>query len=145
MVFDRTAYMREYRQKNRDKIRAYYREYTREYTRNHPEKRKEWNKRYYDKDKEKSKERKRCYNRQHYLKIDGKYVRHDKGLRPKLCQLCNKFPARDYHHWKNGDAILGLWVCPYCHKLCEGVDKGLDIAYRALKEMLTQTKLTQEP
>ena len=80
-------------------------------------------------------ERSRNYYRSHYLKIDGKYVRHEKGLRPELCQLCRKYPARDYHHWIIGKhTIVGLWVCASCHRLCEGVDKGLDLTYRLLKK-----------
>jgi len=86
---------------------------------------------------EKRNERNRRYNRQHYLKINGEYVRHKKEPRPKLCQLCGEHHARDYHHWhdQNG-AIKGIWVCMMCHRVCEGVEKDLHTKYKEIKKGL---------
>ena len=81
--------------------------------------------------------RQRRYNRENYLKINGKYIRHKKEPRPKLCQLCNTITARDYHHWRDMNGkIRGIWVCLSCHKVCEGIDKGLDITYKKVKNNL---------
>jgi len=117
-------------------LRNYIREYFPKWRRRNPKRWREIKKKYEKKHTLKFKNLKARYNREHYLKIDGKYVRHDKGPRPKLCQLCGKYRARDYHHWESNGKIKGIWTCPRCHNLCEGVDQGLDATYRELRAKL---------
>lgn len=46
-----------------------------------------------------------------------------------VCELCG-VPDADcgrlhYHHWDDATPSLGLWLCPNCHRLAEGMDVAL--------------------
>jgi hypothetical protein len=110
-------------------------EATKDWLLKNPEKARE----YYKSQLKEFKEYRRDYHRRNYLKINGKYVRVDKGNHPKCCQLCGKTRKRlHFHHWIDNGVIRGIWDCRSCHTLCEGVDKGLDILYREIKEKLNR-------
>jgi len=123
----------------------YFRKYLREWRKRHPKKAREYQKRYKERHRKKylqglrqTQSKRARYNREHYLKINGKYVKVNKGPRPEACQLCGKRMSRlEFHHWTDDDSIRGIWVCiSPCHKICDGVDKGLDIAYKQIKKQL---------
>lgn len=62
------------------------------------------------------------------------------------CELCGGQAKKfDYHHWDDSDIktkkIKGIWVCWWCHWLCELVDKNkLQLVQRYLKLKRTINK-----
>ena len=70
------------------------------------------------------------YNRDRTLIINGKRVPVHKRPHTYTCELCGKTVTRTvYHHWDNKHPCLGLWLCLSCHKVAEGVERGLHIKY----------------
>ena len=64
--------------------------------------------------------------------VDGKhtYLKVKKRPRPEVCEICGGLPSSgnrrkvlDWHHWNSDDPRLGIWVCFYCHRFCEAVEK----------------------
>jgi len=76
------------------------------------------------------------YQRQHRLIINGKYY-YGLNKRPRpddICELCGRKIGRlDYHHWNGANPSMGIWVCLSCHRMCEGIDRGLAEIYTRLK------------
>lgn len=75
--------------------------------------------------------------------INGIKIRHRLKLwkrpKPSNCELCNKsiepYGEKLYwHHWDNEHLELGLWLCYYCHRVGNIVEKGEDKRYLELKE-----------
>ncbi len=54
------------------------------------------------------------------------------------CELCHKRKARSYHHWDDDNLQKGIWLCPVCHMLAEGVDRGLHLVYLMLKTRIEE-------
>ncbi len=59
----------------------------------------------------------------------GEYKRDYLGF----CEVCGR-EVQDtkyigYHHWDDDMLAMGLWLCNGCHKLAEGIDRGLVSAY----------------
>lgn len=72
------------------------------------------------------------------LGVNGKSVRVDKRERPNdICEICGNHSIRlCYHHWDDSKLELGIWVCMFCHHMCEGIEKGLHIKYQELKVVI---------
>jgi len=80
------------------------------------------------------KDRIRNYARQHLLIINGKRVVINKRPRPNACEICVREIKRlDYHHWNDTNPEWGLWLCPSCHNMAEGIDKDYHTIYLKLK------------
>jgi len=63
----------------------------------------------------------------------GEYKREYLGF----CEVCGK-EIQDtkyigYHHWDDDLPAVGIWVCNGCHKMVEGIDRGLIEPYLTLK------------
>lgn len=101
---------------------------------------------YSSKNREKLKE----YQRNHTLGTtnDIFYGIH-KRFYPKqnLCELCNKYAKKlSYHHFeegtkfKNGDFVMGVWLCSSCHHVVHFVDREIFKQYDALKKAILENK-----
>lgn len=72
----------------------------------------------------------KVYNRQHTFMVGGRRIVINKRPRPDTCEVCGKAVNKlDYHHWDNNNPHLGLWLCWWCHRMAEGLDKGLHTTY----------------
>lgn len=97
-------------------------------------------KRYLHLDKDQHRARSREWARRHTTgQHQGASIH--KRPRPQVCELCGEKRSKrlEYHHWDNPS--VGVWVCDYCHKVVELIDKGVDIKdiagkYRELKEIV---------
>lgn len=87
----------------------------------------------------------RDYVRTHYITVqDGTTaVALYKRVRPASCEICNHEKRKlDYHHWDDSTPSLGIWSCHDCHRVAEGVDKGLHLVYLALKEKIISGEIS---
>ena len=76
----------------------------------------------------------KIYNRQHTLVVGGKRIVVNKRTRPDTCEVCEMVgdytgDRLSYHHWNDSNPHLGLWLCFMCHRMAEGVDRGLYTIY----------------
>ena len=88
---------------------------------------------YYINNREECQARIKRYARQHRLSSGGMTFTVNKSPRPPddTCELCGRISRKlNYHHWDNLNMHKGVWVCFPCHRMCEGIDKGLGRKYR---------------
>jgi len=83
------------------------------------------------------------YFRKHVLKVNGKAVYGlNKRVWPGYCELCgDDSRVLQYHHWDKKNLDKGIWVCHYCHWLCEAVEKNkihLADRYISFKKVLDE-------
>lgn len=52
------------------------------------------------------------------------------------CALCERNIRLIFHHWDDRHPEHGIWVCPSCHEIAEGTDKGLGYKYWELKDVI---------
>jgi len=82
------------------------------------------------------------YSRLHYINNGGKKkIKCIKRPHTLICELCNKeTKITVYHHWDNEHPERGIWVCYWCHQLCECVEHELNEShmdkYLNLKEKI---------
>jgi len=133
----------ELKERNR-KYSKEHRKQKREWALKNKDKIKKYSKKYYEKNKGEinSKIRKHCRHQHLNTIINGKperILRLNKREWTGYCELCGKEVKKylHYHHWDDENLNIGLWLCIYCHRFAERVDKGIKVSdYERLKEMV---------
>ncbi len=103
----------------------------------------------------------RINNREYYRKSRRDYMRkyrignangdhkNVKNKRPypvdECCEICKreKHLRLGYHHWDDNHPELGIWACKPCHDMCGGIEKGLDIKYKTIKQSIINTQVNR--
>ena len=117
---DKNKYHREWYKKNAKKVNAWHKKHRQ----NNKEKIRKYGVEYYKKNRDKI----LTYDRKHVLK-GGANRKHYSNLNKRdymgFCELCSKKQeyGLNYHHWDETNPSKGIWICPTCHMVCNGVEK----------------------
>jgi len=116
---------RAYYARNKERLKKYFKEYYR----THQEQFRAYNKQ---------------YQRNHTIRVwKGGTLRGNKRVFPEDegCELCGfKAKRLEYHHWDDSDLERGVWLCGFCHRFAEWVDRGLVPKYLELKSKIESFK-----
>jgi len=64
------------------------------------------------------------YYQANYVHTSTGHIRVAKRPKPYGCELCGKNVKKlNYHHFKDLEPILGIWLCQSCHSFVENVDR----------------------
>jgi hypothetical protein len=78
----------------------------------------------------------KLYSRKHEIcNKFGQMIIGEKRVWPEgdKCELCKKAGHLGYHHYRDDNLKLGLYLCNQCHQMAEQVDKGLHKKYKLFR------------
>lgn len=129
-----------YKKKNSKFCRNCHNEWVRNWRHKNPTKRRAIEIRYENKHKVQVLARRRKWNQENLLKMNGKNVRVKKRPRPEKCELCPQDGSKRliWHHWDDNHPEFGMWICLPCHIFAERQEKKFGDKYERLKKKYTR-------